>query len=264
MLGTTTDPWVILGLEPCSDFGRVRKAYTARVKQTHPEDDPAGFMALREAYEFLRESLERPDTVEVPLLESSDAAATPEPEPTPVPKRPVRERVALVTPDWEVPEMIGRFMDRVRAICRDDKLCRPVDAWRSLLEDDALWRVDVRLELEKTLFEFLKARKKGLVWSVWCLLEEEFLWRDRGFYVPIDFEFDSVPAPVERINKAVPVKPGFQLRSPKTFTLMESRELFTLSESRGSPATQGWATIRWLSSLHAAGRSLRGHGRNRR
>jgi len=29
MLGTT-DPWVTLGLEPCGDFRRVRRAYAAK------------------------------------------------------------------------------------------------------------------------------------------------------------------------------------------------------------------------------------------
>ena len=104
MLETTTDPWIILGLEPCGDFKRVHRAYAAKVKETHPEDDPAGFMRLRKAYETLRESLNRPDGLELPSVASSEATAAPEPEPTPVPKRPVRERAEPLAPDWEVPE----------------------------------------------------------------------------------------------------------------------------------------------------------------
>lgn len=44
------DIWDTLGLaKPTSDIKSVKRAYAARLKLTRPEDDPAGFMALREA-----------------------------------------------------------------------------------------------------------------------------------------------------------------------------------------------------------------------
>lgn len=47
----TPSIWKTLGCKPGSDLATVRRAYAARLKQVHPEDDPAGFQALREAYE---------------------------------------------------------------------------------------------------------------------------------------------------------------------------------------------------------------------
>jgi len=45
--------WTILGLpSPPSDMKTVKKAYARKLKVTRPDDDPAGFMALREAYEI--------------------------------------------------------------------------------------------------------------------------------------------------------------------------------------------------------------------
>jgi hypothetical protein len=43
--------WQVLGIAPTSDQSLIRKAYAARLKETHPEEDPAGFQRLRMAYE---------------------------------------------------------------------------------------------------------------------------------------------------------------------------------------------------------------------
>ena len=45
------DLWATLGLDPTNDAGEIKRAYARRLKQVHPEDDPDGFQALREAYD---------------------------------------------------------------------------------------------------------------------------------------------------------------------------------------------------------------------
>ena len=45
------DIWSILGLEPTQDVSAIKRAYAQKTRDCHPEEDPEGFLRLREAYQ---------------------------------------------------------------------------------------------------------------------------------------------------------------------------------------------------------------------
>ncbi len=43
--------WTVLGLEPTKDVSAIKRAYAEKAKTCHPEEDPEGFLQLRQAYQ---------------------------------------------------------------------------------------------------------------------------------------------------------------------------------------------------------------------
>ena len=41
--------WSVLGLEPTREASAIRRAYAQKTRECHPEEDPEGFLRLREA-----------------------------------------------------------------------------------------------------------------------------------------------------------------------------------------------------------------------
>ena len=44
--------WELLGIKPTKEISKIKEAFAEKAKETHPEDNPEGFLKLREAYQF--------------------------------------------------------------------------------------------------------------------------------------------------------------------------------------------------------------------
>jgi len=62
-------PWALLGIAPTRQAHEIKRAYAARLKTVRPDDDPAGFQALRQAYEWaLGRCGEQPAPAPAPMV----------------------------------------------------------------------------------------------------------------------------------------------------------------------------------------------------
>ena len=72
--------WNILGIEATTDARAIRRAYATRLRSARPEDDPAAFQLLTDAYEWANATARQTPS---PVAESGNASEVPPPATTP-------------------------------------------------------------------------------------------------------------------------------------------------------------------------------------
>jgi tetratricopeptide (TPR) repeat protein len=170
--------WKILGVEPTDDLTVIKKAYSAKLKIHHPEDDPEGYQRLREAFETVKKERKRiarnfqtseesvyKETVTVPIEEPAPFISSHFP-----------------FPEWHETEAapqasIDLFMEKVEKLYQDFPSRINREKWLELLNDDALWDLEQRDYLSERLLTFLQLNQY-LHDYIWKLLEDTFQWID--------------------------------------------------------------------------------------
>ena len=133
--------WQVLGIEETKNQEAIRAAYRNQLVHTNPEDDAAGFMALRSAYEAAIAYCSQPE----------DAAVLPQAEKTDI--------------DLWIDALEDIYM-HIRK--RVDK-----EAWSELLQNSVCVGLDTFLEARERLLAYLMDHSY-LTKEVWQLLDQHF------------------------------------------------------------------------------------------
>ncbi|WFR79194.1 J domain-containing protein [Janthinobacterium rivuli] len=207
--------WAILGTEPTGDERALKRAYAKRLKVTRPEDDPAAFQELREAYEYaLRHAHlfaeEFPEAqaaaVETPPMETAElwgvidepareAQESQEPpaelwgviaqEPAPPSEL---WGVVAIDPAQEAASLWQAFLEQSRHADAGEVLA-------GILQDDAMLNLDVREEFDLCALRYCASA--GYELALRQALFEQLGW-DRDFSYLARSHGDLVRAAVQR------------------------------------------------------------------
>ncbi len=121
--------WKILGIEATDDKNVIKKAYREKLGTVHPEDDPEGFMLLREAYEAAMSDEGEDDLPE----QDGDG----------------EEEKRVLSPAEQA------LRDRLEAMYGDFSVRIDVEKWKELFEENYFVSLETGEEAERGLLEFL-------------------------------------------------------------------------------------------------------------
>ena len=164
--------WHVLGIAETRDVREIKRAYATQLRVTSPEDDPAGYMKLRDAYEAAKNyaayaqdadapddpPTERPELVEVPVPEANVL-----PAPRPSPQRQAFEELDALLSEGKLDD----FLAKVQAI-RDAQIFSTLDEQNDFIGEvsQLVQNSDIEdIEWRGRLAELLGARERDNIFA---------------------------------------------------------------------------------------------------
>ncbi len=129
--------WQILGIDETKDKDKIKQAYREKLIHVNPEDDPEGFMRLRQAFEEANRLADEEST----------------------------------EPEAKTP--VELWINEAEAIYKSIHKRLNIDCWRELLDRDICLDLDTESQIKAALTVFLMSNYK-FTSEIWFLLEERF------------------------------------------------------------------------------------------
>lgn len=141
--------WEVLGIEATTDLSVIKRAYSQKLLQTHPQDKPREFQQLKEAFEAARG-----------IAKQKRVSCKPS------------DDVELVEPIFLKEEI--DFMERVNELYQNISKRFIYKNWEMLFEETYSWSIEEYNENNESLIYFLKSKFETLPKSIVLLFLETF------------------------------------------------------------------------------------------
>lgn len=163
--------WEVLGLDaPPTDLKSAKRAYAAKLKVTRPDDDPEGFMLLRDALEIAKQNIYY-DLHNAELEKQEQAAHSqasqddfseflheeerPDEANTEISLATAELKVAPTQPDEPPEPEYPRFFPEIQDILNDPIRRNDKDAWEQLIEQARETSIDEYIDFDILLRRYL-------------------------------------------------------------------------------------------------------------
>jgi hypothetical protein len=285
------DFWAILNLKPTTDISAIKKAYAAKLKIFHPEDDPDGFQQLRLAYEnalnFAKYN-QKPATIHVVTKQAETFGEEMYDKPVSINNLTTFNENMNTQDTTE--KLANEFIDRVKNLYHDSNLKNDITQWRSILEDEKYWNLEIKQTIDLRLMHFLANPEVGLpqrlspyqrrspylyskdtlLPEVWELFDTFFFWteRERELYnmFPqdfMDFVWEKIHFRKEQqeqreqrklkniVKKYIPVNKSPLFWACKIFVAILVIIVFVIVTKVAGPLGIVVALVAWLKHKHS-------------
>lgn len=210
--------WEFLEIEPTEEKSVIKKAYAKKLKQYHPEDDPAGYQQLREAYDLAQKLVQQEGLLSAydddecsnsyDITEFKDAvhevtltneASTYHNENS--------EYSKLILADTNV-QAVSNVIAELEEIYTDGTKRMRVSVWREWLQREVFWDLDLHEQLFYRITTFIESHHY-LPREVWKLLDQQLLWQENigKLYTFLDRNF--VEYLLLHVNPGLPIMTPF-------------------------------------------------------
>ncbi len=214
------NPWKILKIKITAEESAIKKAYAIQLRKHHPEDDPEGYQALREAYDFALKYAKSMKISESGIVENENI-----------------ENEELIIDQYNLPSInpyakeetdpeTVQFFKQAEVLYNDFFSRIEVSNWEVLIKNEVVCNIDNSQNPCLSILDFF-SKHHFLPPDIWKRLNNHFNWCDPECFTYLEDYSDFIQYIQDQISYKRPCnyscfKPGDNIEFEEYLTYREN------------------------------------------